>query len=163
MTETTWQPWPPHDEPGAELEEYDPPLPEPADDESAALPWLSPLQELRAIRESAGTTAEHIDYAVNGAYAVPGSVWRRAHIVWAYTGAAAVTLACDLLKWSFCRFSRALVAIPVLLALLWLLNHVPVTQWLIPDQWDASTWLPHELPPEPGTVEVPLDIPVDGE
>lgn len=120
--------------------------------------FISPLREWRFVRD-ATTTADHIDYAITGAYSVNGEGWwRKANIVYAHTIVPVGILLCDAIKFVFFeRLSRFLIAIPTVLALAWLLNHIPVTAWLIPDGWDVTTW----WQPDPATtVEVPVEAPV---
>jgi hypothetical protein len=125
--------------------------------------FLSWIQEWRFVRDTT-TTVDHIDYAINGAYALPdGDPWswnwinRRAHIAFAYTIGLVGALLCDAVKWAFfTRLSRALIAVPAVLALGWALNHIPVTAWITPDGWDISTWWADP----PAIVEVPIETPI---
>lgn len=120
--------------------------------------FLTWIQEWRFVRDTS-TTADHIDYAISGAYSVrPDGPWRMANLIFAYTIGLVGALLCDAVKWSFfMRLPRALVAIPTLLALLWALNHIPVTAWAVPDGWDISTW----WQPDPATTfNVPVEAPL---
>lgn len=123
--------------------------------------FLAPIQDMRFVRQSPRTTNDKITYAIHGAYAMPESFWRTANILFAYTVAPVGHVVCDAIKWAlFDRLSRALLAVPVLIALLFVLNQIPLVEWLIPDQWDISTaFSPDDAP---GTVEVPIDeVPID--
>ncbi len=119
--------------------------------------FLSWLGEWRFVRDST-TSAQAIEYALDGAYSMNDGPWRTAHIIYAYVVGTAVILLCDGIKFSFgLRLSRALIAVPTCFALGWLLNHIPVTAWLIPDSWDVTTW----WQPDPtATVEVPVEAPM---
>ncbi len=103
----------------------------------------APLQGFRFVRESPGSLMDQIDYAREGAYTIrPDGVWRFANIVFARFVAVLGLGLCYLIAWAFfTRLSRTLTAVPVALLLLWLLNQLPVTQWLIPDWADFTIWL----------------------
>jgi hypothetical protein len=132
-------------------------------DEPHSPVFLTWIQEWRFVRDTT-TTIDFVDYAINGAYALPdGDPWswnwvnRRAHIAFAYTIGLVGALLCDGIKWAFfMRLSRTLIAIPVTLALGWAINHIPVTAWLTPDGWDISTWWADP----PAIVEVPIEAPI---
>lgn len=155
MTESTYHPWPPAEDDWPDEDGYD--VVPAAGDEPPG--FLAPIDDMRFVRQSPRTTNDKITYAIHGAYAMPESVWRTWNIVFAYMVATPGHVLCDAVKWAlFDRLSRFLLAVPVLLAALFLLNHIPLVAWLVPDQWDVSALFPHDVPLEPGTVQVPLDL-----
>jgi hypothetical protein len=114
------------------------------------------LAGLRFVSESPGSLRDQIEYAREGAYTnrVDGP-WRNANIWFARLGAYPGLTVCYFWAWAFCtRLSRAMVAWPVLVIVMWLLLSLPVTQWFVRGLADFLWWI---AGPDPSAV------PMDGE
>lgn len=120
-----------------------------------AMRVFAPVEGLRLSRDAGETTHERIEWASHAAYTAPGpdGLWRKANVIFAYTIGPVVTILCDTIRWTCGNLARFLGGIVVTVSLCFILNQVPVVQWVIPDQWDVSNLFPHD---DPELIEVPI-------
>ncbi len=104
---------------------------------------LDGLSLFRFFGESPGSLRDQIEFAEEGAYTTgsPDGWWRTLNIWYARSIAFVGLSFCYLIAWAFfTRLTRAATSTIVGLCVLWALNQLPVTAWLIPDGLDFTTW-----------------------